>query len=67
MFEGIAKTNTTNTYSPSPKDNLVFEGIAKTNTTNTYLIILKISVGLRVLLKQIQQTHSPCRRTCSYV
>ncbi len=36
MFEGIAKTNTTNTYYFSKSGALVFEGIAKTNTTNTY-------------------------------
>ncbi len=35
MFEGIAKTNTTNTFLFVFFDTPVFEGIAKTNTTNT--------------------------------
>ena len=34
-FEGIAKTNTTNTVSRPDVLDVVFEGIAKTNTTNT--------------------------------
>ena len=34
-FEGIAKTNTTNTVVCSRLPILQFEGIAKTNTTNT--------------------------------
>ena len=35
MFEGIAKTNTTNTVGEEVGGILMFEGIAKTNTTNT--------------------------------
>ena len=34
-FEGIAKTNTTNTLKGGLVINKLFEGIAKTNTTNT--------------------------------
>ena len=60
-FEGIAKTNTTNTHprrNPPPRQ---FEGIAKTNTTNTIIGQLIFTMGLRVLLKQIQQTHIKIR------
>ena len=39
MFEGIAKTNTTNTFDEQYIDNDLFEGIAKTNTTNTKSLI----------------------------
>ena len=35
MFEGIAKTNTTHTFSSLPYLDPLFEGIAKTNTTHT--------------------------------
>ncbi len=35
LFEGIAKTNTTNTASIGFTPAALFEGIAKTNTTNT--------------------------------
>ena len=35
VFEGIAKTNTTNTYCLHRIYGYEFEGIAKTNTTNT--------------------------------
>ncbi len=35
QFEGIAKTNTTNTQEHHQMNRLQFEGIAKTNTTNT--------------------------------
>ena len=34
-FEGIAKTNTTNTCYLAYLNTIKFEGIAKTNTTNT--------------------------------
>ena len=35
LFEGIAKTNTTNTMRSTEAWQDEFEGIAKTNTTNT--------------------------------
>ena len=35
QFEGIAKTNTTNTGGHALPAGCTFEGIAKTNTTNT--------------------------------
>ena len=57
MFEGIAKTNTTNTLFNDDLKTPMFEGIAKTNTTNTQVVFGKTEVGLRVLLKQIQQTQ----------
>ena len=59
MFEGIAKTNTTNTKRSLNKLWILFEGIAKTNTTNTVFQSLILKRCLRVLLKQIQQTL-PC-------
>ena len=40
VFEGIAKTNTTNTKSCFNNQEIMFEGIAKTNTTNTFLRFL---------------------------
>ena len=36
----------------------MFESIAKTNTTNTINICTLDRTSLRVLLKQIQQTHA---------
>ena len=39
-FEGIAKTNTTNTGTLRCCTVPLFEGIAKTNTTNTKKIVL---------------------------
>ncbi len=57
MFEGIAKTNTTNTALDISNPECVFEGIAKTNTTNTYHKVSLLESCLRVLLKQIQQTQ----------
>ncbi len=57
MFEGIAKTNTTNTQIMFDIGHITFEGIAKTNTTNTAKLRYAEAVCLRVLLKQIQQTH----------
>ena len=36
-FEGIAKTNTTNTGIHKGNQYVWFEGIAKTNTTNTQM------------------------------
>ena len=56
MFEGIAKTNTTNTIERDKIIDDLFEGIAKTNTTNTMVLSSSMTSGLRVLLKQIQQT-----------
>ena len=58
LFEGIAKTNTTHTYGQEEKDDYLFEGIAKTNTTHTLVHYNSKNAGLRVLLKQIQHTHS---------
>ena len=56
-FEGIAKTNTTNTYRHKNNHHSQFEGIAKTNTTNTVDSTNPEALSLRVLLKQIQQTQ----------
>ena len=56
MFEGIAKTNTTNTVLVTRLSESQFEGIAKTNTTNTGDFDTTDNACLRVLLKQIQQT-----------
>ena len=56
MFEGIAKTNTTNTSMSDGIKWFEFEGIAKTNTTNTGSSRSWSCSCLRVLLKQIQQT-----------
>ena len=58
VFEGIAKTNTTNTFKLVIIVITLFEGIAKTNTTNTQKLGNNQYAGLRVLLKQIQQTLS---------
>ena len=57
MFEGIAKTNTTNTKERNQMTPEQFEGIAKTNTTNTGTCLTSCRRSLRVLLKQIQQTQ----------
>ena len=66
-FEGIAKTNTTNTDMPPTPTTIWFEGIAKTNTTNTLIISGMPSLRLRVLLKQIQQTLESCHNSIDIV